>query len=221
MLLADLRHDYVRSYHRPWREVDPAEAAGLVGELVAGGMEALAQEGVAPAQRAAVATAEMRYRGQHHEVAVSFAPEELTASGLPRIEEAFHRRHEQLYGFDSRERLVEVVALRVTARGRRSELALQRPGAEAAKAPPAPATRPAYLPSRGELAEVAVFDADRLAPGHRLEGPAILEGANTTVLVPEGFDLAVDDSASFLLTRSAVPLVGIADEKNSGTEGAA
>ena len=216
MLLADLRHDYVRSYHRPWREVDPAEAAALLGELVASGMEALEQEGVAPAERTAVATAEMRYRGQHHEVAVSFAPEELSAEGLPRIEEAFHRRHEQLYGFDSRERLVEVVALRVTARGRRSQLALQRPGAEAPEAPPARAARPAYLPSRGELAEVAVFDADRLAPGHRLHGPAILEGANTTVLVPEDFDLEVDPSASFVLTRSTDgPMSG-----NMGTKSA-
>jgi N-methylhydantoinase A len=202
MLLADLRHDYVRSYSRPWHEVDPAEAAALVGELVANGMEALEREGTPPEHRSALATAEMRYRGQHHEVAVSFEPEELSAAGLPRIEEAFHRRHTQLYGFDSRERQVEVVALRVTARGRRSQLRLQRPAGEATT-PPLRAARPAYLPSRGAMAEVAVLDADRLAPGHRLAGPAILEGANTTVLVPEGFDLEVDDSASFALTRRA------------------
>jgi N-methylhydantoinase A len=184
-------------------------------------MEALAQEGVAPEHRSAAATAEMRYRGQHHEVAVSFAPEELSAAGLPRIEEAFHRRHEQLYGFDSRQRPVEVVALRVTARGRRSPLALQRPAAEAPQAPPSRTARPAYLPSRGELAEVAVFDADRLAPGRRLRGPAILEGANTTVLVPEDFDLEVDPSASFLLTHRAVPYPHYSGIKNSPTREAA
>jgi N-methylhydantoinase A len=208
MLLADLRHDYVRSYSRAWEQVDVGQARALVDELVATGMEALAQEGTAPEQRSALATAEMRYRGQHHEVSVSFPPSDLSPDGLPRIEEAFHQRHEQLYGFSSRDRSIEVVTLRVTVRGRRPELRLAAPGGGAAGADlgdaPRRATRDAYVHSRRALAPTGVFDADAMVPGHRIEGPAIVEGSNTTVVVPERFDLLVDRSGSFVLHRKGL-----------------
>jgi N-methylhydantoinase A len=201
MLLADLRHDYVRSFSRPWEHVDVAEARALIDAMVAEGMEALALEGTTPAERSAQATADVRYRGQHHEVSVSFAPEDLARDdGLARIEDAFHARHEQLYGFSSRGRPMEVIALRATVRGRRPPLRLALPPARDGDAPRR-GRRPAWVPSRRALAEVDVYDADGMRPGHRASGPAIVEGANTTVIVPEPFDLVVDGAGSFVLQR--------------------
>ena len=49
--------------------------------------------------------------------------------------------------------------------------------------------------------EVEVFDGDRMEPGQRVEGPAVVEEATTTVVVPEDFDLVVDRTASFVLHR--------------------
>jgi len=43
-----------------------------------------------------------------------------------------------------------------------------------------------------------------MEPGHRVEGPAVVEEATTTVLVPEDFDLVVDRTASFVLHRKGV-----------------
>jgi N-methylhydantoinase A len=37
-----------------------------------------------------------------------------------------------------------------------------------------------------------VYDRERLAPGARLSGPALVEGVDTTIVVPEDFTLAVD-----------------------------
>ncbi|HEY4281347.1 MAG TPA: hydantoinase/oxoprolinase family protein [Conexibacter sp.] len=205
MLLADLRHDYVRSYQRAWETIDVAQARALVDEMVATGMEALEREGTPPAQRSAVATADARYRGQHHEVSVSFPPEQLSEEGLPRIEEAFHARHEQLYGFSSRGRPMEVVTLRATVTGKRPQLRLQAPAAAEPGAPPPQrgrGERLAYVASQGALAPTAVFDADAMAPGHRVAGPALLEGANTTIVVPESFNVDVDASGSFVMSTS-------------------
>jgi N-methylhydantoinase A len=201
MLLADLRHDYVRSFHREWDELDPAEAATLVAAMAGEGDAALAAEGSAADERATLASAELRYRGQHHEVSVPFDPADLTPERLGTIAAEFHRLHERLYGFSSPDRPLEVIALRVSARGRRPALELGRPAADAAGAsePPLRGRRRAWLPDRGESAEVAVLDADRMSPGQRFEGPALVEGANTTVVVPERFDLLVDRSGSFVL----------------------
>jgi hypothetical protein len=38
-----------------------------------------------------------------------------------------------------------------------------------------------------------------MLPGHRFAGPALIEGVNATVIVPERFDLLVDRSNSFVL----------------------
>jgi N-methylhydantoinase A len=83
-------------------------------------------------------------------------------------------------------------------RGRRPELRLSRPSATSAE-PPRRGSRRAWLPERGESAEVPVLDADAMLPGHRFAGPALIEGVNATVIVPERFDLLVDNSGSFVL----------------------
>ena len=62
-------------------------------------MAALEREGVPPERRSVVAAADIRYVGQHHEVTVPFPLDDLAEPS--RIEEAFHRRHEELYGFAS------------------------------------------------------------------------------------------------------------------------
>jgi N-methylhydantoinase A len=203
MLLADLRHDYVRSFHHEWDALDPAAAGSLVAAMEAEGMEALAAEGTAEADRSLLASAEVRYRGQHHEVSVPFDPADLAPGRLDRIAADFHRLHERLYGFSSPERPLETIALRVSVRGKRPELRLSRPSATSAE-PPRRGSRRAWLPERGESAEVPVLDADAMLPGHRFEGPALVEGANTTVIVPEAYDLVVDASSSFVLYRKGL-----------------
>jgi N-methylhydantoinase A len=197
MLLADLRHDFVRSFSSLWSAFDVAAARTQLDAMVARGMESLEHEGVAPEDRAAVAAADLRYLGQHHEVTVPFGVEALSDAGLPGIEQAFHTRHEELYGFASPGRAMEVVNLHATVVGRRPrrELTAPRPGAGNAEK----GAREAYLPSTGRMESVPVYDGDRLATGQRLSGPVIVEESTTTVVVPEGFELELDTSGSFVL----------------------
>lgn len=203
MLLADLRHDYVRSHNRPWERLDVREARGTVDELIATGIAALDEEGIPAADRSWTASADLRYRGQHHEVLVAFPPEDLAEGRLERIEEAFHRRHEELYGFASRGRPMEIVSLRATVVGRRPtlDLALAERGEGT---PPRRGTRRAYLPTLRAMEEVEVYDGDALRPGHRFAGPAIVEGVTTSVFVPETFDVLVDDTGSLSMHRKGV-----------------
>jgi N-methylhydantoinase A len=209
MLLADLRHDYVRSHNRPWERLDVAEARGIVDAMIAEGTSALEEEGIAPGQRSWTASADLRYRGQHHEVTVSFPAEDLAADRLTRIEDAFHRRHEELYGFASRGRPMEIVSLRATVVGRRPTLELALAGHGDGR-PTLRGRRRAYLPSTRSMEEIDVFDGDALRPGQRFEGPAIVEGVTTSVFVPESFDVLVDDTGSMLMYRTGTDPKGVA-----------
>ena len=54
------------------------------------------------------------------------------------------------------------------------------------------------------MEELEVFDGDGLRPGHRLTGPAIVEGATTSIFVPEPFDVLVDATGSIVMHRKGV-----------------
>jgi N-methylhydantoinase A len=198
MLLADLRHDLTRSYSRHWEDVDAAEARAVVDELARQGLEALAEEGVPEERRSVVASADLRYAGQHHEVSISFPPEDL--GHLDRIEQAFHRRHEELYGFASPGKQMEIVNLHATVLGRRRPFALEPPGGNGGAAPRR-GRRRIYLRSTRSLEEVEVLDGDLMAPGHSASGPVVVDTRTTTIVVPESFDVAFDASGSFVLAR--------------------
>ena len=49
--------------------------------------------------------------------------------------------------------------------------------------------------------EAKIYDWDQLQPGNLLEGPAILEDANTTYFVPENWTLQMDKFSNAALTR--------------------
>jgi N-methylhydantoinase A len=198
MLLADLRHDYSRSFPRAWDSLDAAEARGVLDGLVEQGTAALVREGVPPERRSVVAAADIRYVGQHHEVTVAFPLDDLAEPS--RIEQAFHRRHEELYGFASPGKPMHVIALHATVLGRRDALELTMPAA-AGGALPRRASRRMYIRSTGALEEVEVLDGDRMGAGQGIAGPALVDMATTTIVVPETFDVVFDPSGSFVLTR--------------------
>ena len=198
MLIADLRHDFSRSFSRPWESFDAADARALLDALVEQGMAALEREGVRPERRSVVAAADIRYVGQHHEVTVAFPLDDLAEPR--RIEEAFHRRHEELYGFASPGKPMHVIALHATVLGRRDAVTLAAPAAVAGEAPRRPG-RMMYLRSTGALEEVEVLDGDRMGTGQGIAGPALVDTATTTIVVPETFDVVLDASGSFVLTR--------------------
>jgi N-methylhydantoinase A len=97
---------------------------------------------------------------------------------------------------------MEILSLRATTMGKRSSVQVGRKatGIDAGAAPQR-APRPAYVHSARALETVEVFDGDRLAPGHRMTGPAIVEGATTSMFIPESFDALVDRSGNVVMHR--------------------
>ena len=50
--------------------------------------------------------------------------------------------------------------------------------------------------------EAQLYSWDLLQPGNRVEGCAVLEGANSTYFVPEGWTLVMDTYGNARVTRS-------------------
>ncbi len=203
MLRSDLKHDFVRSHAIVLAEgTDPAPLVGLAESMLDEAASALAAEGIAPERRRFVLALDLRYLGQYHEVSVEIPLAAVRAGDWAAVRDAFHDRHDRLYGYALREEgtPVELVSLRLAAIGetdkpqQRSEARDEADARHALKG-----AREVWQPDEGAFAATAVYDGDRMRHGNRIEGPAIVEKVTTTVFVPSGFGLEVDRLGGFLL----------------------
>jgi N-methylhydantoinase A len=139
---------------------------------------------------------ELQFRGQVHAVRVPVEPADLELDdGGERVIERFSELYEARYGRGSAYRKAGVEAMTFVAEG---VAALPLPQADALSdegADPSAALRgerPVHLSDGDDVRTASVYSAERLRPGNELEGPALIEAEDTTVLVHPGQRLWVD-----------------------------
>ena len=142
--------------------------------------------------------ADMRYVGQSYEIEVPVHPEWLAADGRHRLLEAFHRAHERVFGHADPHAPVEVVNLRVQLRGVRPRVPL----VEVAVGTGAKATGARRIWLDGRPAQAQVYERAGLGQGDRVIGPAIVEQADTTSVIPPGHVALVEPSGNLRIRRA-------------------
>jgi N-methylhydantoinase A len=173
--------------------LDDANAADLdavFAEIADAALDELMHEGFARERLVTRRTAGMRYRGQSYEVSVPVA-ELRSADDLATLEGNFHAAHHRRYGHRAQAESVEIVNFSVTAVGLIPKPELKVFDSPTTKAPLPCATRAAYF-NGSEAERVAVFQRDSLQTGMRIDGPAIIEEATSTVVLYRGQRAEVD-----------------------------
>jgi N-methylhydantoinase A/oxoprolinase/acetone carboxylase beta subunit len=191
MLLADVTRDFSRSLLVPTAEIDGAELERAFQPLVEQARAELGGEGKGGATALIERSLDLRYIGQSYEITVPFG------AGY---RDEFDRRHAGLYGYANPRHPTEIVNLRVKAVGITEKPCLPRdPSARTTRAAPA-SVRPAVF--GGREVEAAFFRRDELPAGAFGHGPAVLAGAEATVVIPPGFGFKVDELANVIATRA-------------------
>jgi len=181
MLATDLRFEVARTHIGDARALDGAAVNALFDEMEAEGMARLRASFAGPAR--AARAVDMRYGEQVFEITVPLDDVDwLVPDPLPQIVERFHRRHEALYTYSMPDQESVLVNARVTVSGILEELP-QEPNLPAVPPAPPRGQRRIYLE---DWVEAPVYAFDALAPAQRIEGPAIVESAMTTVLLRPG-----------------------------------
>ena len=205
MLFADLKQDLVRSYRASGEQLDPERWRALFTAMADEGRRTLVSEGARPEDVEVRYSADLRYLRQIHELNMPMDESLANCPEMDTLHARFDALHEGLFGYGLPEEVLEVVNLRVRclARGARPELPRAR---VAGTAPPSPdGVRRAYSPGEMSFRDFAVYRGEILDGGCRLQGPAIVELPQTTLVVPSMFDLRLDEVGSFVLTGSARP----------------
>jgi N-methylhydantoinase A len=133
--------------------------------------------------------ADARYAGQSHELRIS------VDDGAD-LAELLHRAHQESYGYAMRDERVEVVTLRVVARG---EPVLSEPPGDWDQGEPEQ-ERSREIGIAGETVKARVVSRAGLASGDEVVGPALVEQADTTTLLAPD-EVAVVDDANNLVVR--------------------
>ena len=176
LIAGDRRQDISRTVMLSGERLTADAIAERVGE-----MSAAAGERLGEGRRIEVVY-EVRYRGQAFELDVE-AGETPTPEELRRL---FAEAHERRYGYRDEDAPIELVGIRVAA---------IEPGADPDPRPadadgePTRSTRSAFFD--GEWVETEVLRG-RPGPGFELDGPAVLELPETTLVVPPGGVASVD-----------------------------
>ena len=135
---------------------------------------------------------ELRYRGQSFELPIAAGTEATPAE----LREAFEREHEERYGYHDSEQDVELVTIRVTATAEGTDIELAGEGEDSELER---STREAVLDGRRLEFEVL---RGIPGPGTRVEGPAVVELPESTLLIPPGWSSEVDDTGTIKMTRN-------------------
>jgi N-methylhydantoinase A len=180
MLLADARLDESATFVGP---LDDATAATI--ERAFAGMErdaaAALQAEFGTSETRFERFAEMRYRGQRHNIKVPIPPSNDAAA----IRSAFERDYRRRYGHADANAPAEFQALHLSAFARLDRPQIERLPRAATQAHE-PRTRPVYFAPAGGMLETTVYDRYALAVGFRGVGPAVLEEYGSTTVVWPG-----------------------------------
>ncbi len=138
---------------------------------------------------------ELRYRGQAFELAIGGGPD----STPDELRASFEDQHEERYGYRDSEQELELVTIRVSAMIPGAEVKL---GDAAQQEGDGPGSSRRRATVGGEQLEMSVFGGPP-APGTEIAAPAIVELAESTLLVPPGWGGEVDETGTIQLRRES------------------
>lgn len=201
LLFAHLTHDYSSSGLGPltdeWlRTLDDAfEALETLGN------DDLEDEGIPPDLRGMERSADLRYSGQVFTLNVPL-PNRFDVGSASTIKDRFHAIHQAAFGFRGRNEAIEIVTIRVRATG---YIPTPQPNPGAAKFGRAAFPhdkRNVYFEVGGQATPTLIYFREALEPGAEIRGPAIIEQADSTTMIPPDYIVTVDSFENLIIGES-------------------
>ena len=148
----------------------------------------------------------MRYRRQTAGVELPVAWERFSAERVAELQVTFEKKYEELFGIGAgyTKAGIEISAIRVDAVGLVAKPPLKPQETRGtALSSTIKGTRKIFFTRPGrEFIDTPVYDYTRLGVGNVVKGPGVIELPFTTVLVPPGFHVTLDDYLNLVMEIS-------------------
>jgi N-methylhydantoinase A len=194
-VVADLRHDFVRTLNRPLDMVDMAEVHGVLAGQDAEGRRLIGAGKIALTTTRAEYSADMQFVGQTHLLRVPLPSATPSRDDLQRLfEAAYHTR----FRVDLPTIRANLVNLNVSVIGERPALDLSRLIDPAGRQPTAAPTGSRKVWFDG-WQDTPVYWRDHLPLELALTGPAIIEQMDTTIVIEPGAHVTSDADGNLIV----------------------
>jgi len=154
---------------------------------------------------------DLRYAGQEHTVKVPVDLSTLeSTNGLATVVERFHGDHETRYTFRLQDAAIEVVNFHLVA-----SVHVVKPKPQVRSAGKRQLSdarvgeRKVFFEHHG-VHDAVVYDSERLDPGMKLSGPAIVQDSTSSLVLPPGHTLGMDSYGNLVINLHLEPVKEIA-----------
>ena len=158
--------------------------------------ETLADQGVQPS---IVRAADLRFVGQGFEIVTDLPRGPYTQGSAQAIRDAFIAAYTQTFGHVPPGGDIEIVNIRVAASALAGNSDLSVPTGGISGSHATRGTRKAWVGSLSAYVDVPVYERDALAIGQVVAGPAVVQEASSTLVLPSGSRATVDASGSIIV----------------------
>jgi N-methylhydantoinase A len=176
----------------------------IAEEMVAAGKQEMLDEGFSEDQIEIQRTADIRFHGQAYELTLPMPARTLTEDDAPALFDQYLEFYEKTYGEGTAWKGVpaSLVNYSVTVVGRQPRPDVDEVASEPAKPEEIERERrTVFLPTERRHEEIPVYDDLLFTAGTAIEGPAIIDAADTTIYVPPGTKAERDKYMNYVLTR--------------------
>ena len=195
-LMVDVQHDITRTFLRDASKVSLEELRAEFNEMDAEAKALLEAEKIDEEDMHFIHYVDMRYAGQWRSMSITLG------EGVVSIEDAleeFHAEHEREFSFSNRDQVVEIYGLRVAAIGTVEKPNLPKRIVDGEAEDALIETRQVYFEESGGYVRTPIYQRDKLPTEVPIEGPAIVNQLDSTIVVPPFFTFHADEYRNLIM----------------------
>jgi N-methylhydantoinase A len=201
MLMASWRQDFVRTLVGRIGTLEARVVDGIFAELARSGVEEAARDGIAEARAVFRFYADLRYVGQEHALQIPVDGPGALTTDLDDLRRRFHAEHDKRYGQAATEESLEIVNVRLVVTAARADT-LAETWLTASWTPEGKieeTRRDVIFTDPAKPVPARILWRPALPAGFTLEGPAVIEEPNSTILIHPGDQVTVDPSGHLVV----------------------
>ncbi len=204
MLVAPRSVELTRGLVVGLSRLDWDQAAAVLADLTERGRDVLRQGSVTDAEITFETSADMRYVGQGFEVTVPLSAAAIATRDPTVLQRAFDAQYRERFARSLAGMQVELVSWRVRSIAPAPVTEVRFAG-NTLRQEPLIEHWPAYFVEAGRFVDTPVYARAALRPDTRIEGPALIEEAESTAVIGPSAHLRVDAFGNLTMHLKAVP----------------
>lgn len=203
-LFADIVHDYAQTLFDDVEKVSLAKVNEVASTLMEAARVDLERDGASPDETNWYYSFDLRYAGQSHQLSV--ATDQLppySRAHLCDVKKRFEDLHQATYAHRRPEDACELTTVRLQARVPRR---LRSPSLDASRNPETvmpSSQREVHFHGFSQALNTSVYDRGDLPTSFGATGPALIEEAQATTVVPPGCRFSVDAAGNIIIEGQA------------------